>query len=177
MTSESGDSNPPTSRRERASASISEKSDTNRRKRGVHRDITKSLRWTTDLSRRAPLVDQRHTNNRAGNANKRLRSGRTDTRQCSTLQIKLRGDGRFGTDDCDYERHAGATKNTCLCINHPIEAKKKVLLLDLREQFHSQEQNVLRKESGTPRGIILQENSGCQWKGMWMTVRGNRQQN
>ena len=48
-------------------------------------------------------------------------------------------------------------KNTHICTNQPSEAKKKFLLLGLREHFHSWEKNLLSKESGTSRGSVLQE--------------------
>ena len=37
---------------------------------------------------------------------------------------------------------------------------KQVLMLDLREQFRSQEQNLLSKESITSRGSLLQKSMG-----------------
>ena len=155
------------------SAPGAEKSSNNRRKSRVHRDSEKHLRCTTALSRKAPWSYQRHTNNSTGNANTRVRAGKNGTIQCSPYQLELRGNGIVGTDDCDHERHAGATKNTCLCTNQQSEAKKKVLLLELREKFHSREQNLLGKESGTPRGSALQEKYGWRLKGVWMTVRGD----
>ena len=45
-------------------------------------------------------------------SNTRIRAGRTVTSQWSPCQLKLRGNGTVGTDDCDHERHEGATKNT-----------------------------------------------------------------
>ena len=129
MTSESGEKNPPTSRRGintiffLASAPRSENISNNRRKRGVQRDSANYLRCTTALSRTATQGDQRHTKNHTGNANTRLRSGRTGTRQCSPHQIKLRVNGTVGTDECDHERHADVTKNTRLCPNEPSKAK------------------------------------------------------
>ena len=156
------------------SASRLEKSGNNRRKGGVHCDSTKHLRCTTSLSRRSPWGDLRHSNNYVWNANTRLRYGRTGTSQCSPYKLELRGNGTVGTYDCDHERHAGSTKNTHLCTNQPSEAKNKVLMLELREQFRSREQNLLIKEIGTSRGSVIQEKNGWQWKGVLITVRGDR---
>ena len=149
-----------------SSASRTEKKGNNSRKMGVHRDSTKHIWCTAALFKRLPWGDWRHTKNRAGNADTRLRDGRTGTRQCSPYQINLRGNGTVGTDHCDHKCHVGATKNTCLCTNQPIEYKKKVLLLDLREQFHLREQKLLSKETVTSRGIVPQEKNGWQRDGM-----------
>ena len=168
MKYKSGDDNPPTSRRGQSticfslSAPRAEKSINNRRKRGVHRDSAKNLRFTNPPSRRPPCDNIRHPNNRAGNTSTEIRSGRTGTIQFSPYQFKLRGNGTVGTYDCDQECYAGATKNTRLCTNQPIKAKKKVPLLELQEQFNSWEKNLLSKESGTSRGSVLQENDGWQ---------------
>ena len=86
-----------------------------------------------------------------------LQAGSTGTSQYSSYQIELRDNGTVGKDDCYHERHAGATKNTRLSTKQPSEAKKKVLLLELREQFHSQEKNLLSKENGTSIGRVLQK--------------------
>ena len=155
------------------SAPGSEKSGNNCRKSGVHCRSAKHLQCTTALYRRAPWVDWRQTKNLAGNVNTRLQSGFTGISQCSPYQLKLHGNGTVGTDVCDHENHAGATKNTQLCKNKPSKVKKKVLLLELREQFHSRDKNLLGKESGTSRGSVLQEKDRCQWKGMQITVRGD----
>ena len=48
----------------------------------------------------------------------------------------------------------------------PIKAKRKVIILELREKFHSQEQNLLRKGNGASRGRVLQKNDWWQRKGM-----------
>ena len=53
-------------------------------------------------------------------------------------------------------------KNTRLCTNRPSKAKKEALLLDLREQFHPREQQLLKKESGTSGVSVLQENDRWQ---------------
>ena len=148
-----------------------ENSGNNRRKGGVQHDSAKHLRSTTALSKRALWGDQRHTINHEGNVNTRLRSGRTVTSQFSPYQLKICGNGKVGIDECNHEHHSGETKNTCLYTNQPSKEKKKVLLLDLRDQFHSREKNLLRKESKTSRGSVLQEKDWWQWKGMWMTVR------
>ena len=137
------------------SAPRAEKSGNNRRKRRVHYDSAKHLRFNTSLSRRAPWGDWRHTNNHVGNLNTRIRYGRTGTSQFSTYQIKICGNSTVGTDECDHERHAGATKTTRLSTKQPSEAKKKVLLMELWDQFHSWDKNLLSKESGTLRGIVL----------------------
>ena len=134
------------------SASRAENISNNRRKGGVHRNSAKYMHCTTALSRIVPLVDQRHTKNCAGNVNTRLQAGRIGTSQCSPYQLELRGNVTVGTDDCDHELYAGATKNTRLITNQPSDEKKKVLLLELQEQFHSQDQNLLSKESETSRG-------------------------
>ena len=99
--------------------------------------------------------------------NTRLQSGRTGTNQFSPYQIELRGNGIVGTYDCGHKRHSGATKNNCLCTKQPIKTKKKVLLLELQEKFHSQEKNLLSKESGTSGRIVLQKKmvgseEGCE---------------
>ena len=157
-----------------ASAPRSEKSGNNRRKRWVHRNSEKHLQCTTDLSRRAPWGDQRHSENHAGNANTRLWAGRTGKSQCSPYLLEIRGNGTVGIDDSDHERHSGATKNNFLITNQPSEAKRKFLLLELREQFYSREKNLISKESDTSRRSVLQEIDGCQRKGVWIRVRGNR---
>ena len=161
-TSESGDNNLTTSRRWQSTSSFSpsalraENSGNNRRKRGVHWDIAKHLQCNTSPSRRAPWYNRRHPNNQPGDASTDLRSGRNGTRQCSRYQIEICGHGTVVTYDCDHERHAGATKIICLCTNQPSKAKKEAILLDLQEQFHSREKNLLIKESGTPRWSVLQ---------------------
>ena len=169
MKSESKYNNPPTSRRGQnmilfsPSTPRAKNIGNNRRKRRVHRKSEEHLRCTTALSRRAPRGDKRHANNRAGNDNTRLWYGRTGTIQLSPYQLKLRGNGKVGTDECDHEQHAGATENTPLGTKKS-EAKKKVLMLELRKKFHSREKNLLSKESGTPRRSVLQK------KG-WMAVK------
>ena len=145
----------------------------NHRKRGVHRNSVKHLRCTTDLSRRSPWGDQIHTNNRAGNVNTSLWSGRTGTNKCSSYQIEIQGNVTVGTYNCDHERHSGATKNTRLWKRQPREARNKVLLMQLKEKFHSWEQYLLGKESGTSRESVPQEKDGRKWKGMWMTIGGH----
>ena len=130
----------------------------------VHHNSAKHLRCTATLSRRAPWGDRRHINNRAGNVNTRIRAGRTGTSQCSPYQIELCGNGKVGTDNCDHERHVGTNKNTRLRTKQPSKAKKKVLLLELREQFHSREQKLISKESGTSRRSLLQKNMGVSEK-------------
>ena len=97
----------------------------------------------------------------------RLRAGRTGTSQYSHYQLKLGCNGIVGTNDCDNERHAGATKTTRLSTNQISEAKKKVIVLELWEKFHSRDQNLLSKENGTSRGSILQKRmvgseKGCE---------------
>ena len=145
-----------------------EKSVNNRRKRGVHRNITKHLRCTTALSRRAPLVHWRHANNCAGNSNKRIRSGRTGTSQFSAYQLDLRGNGTVGTDDCDHDLHAGATKKIASAKTNQARLKK-VLLMELWELFQSRGQNLLSKESGTSRWCVPKKRmggseKGCEWR-------------
>ena len=182
MTSESGDDNPPTSRRGQnincfsTSAPRVEKSGNSRRKRRVHNNSAKHLWCTITLSRREPWSDWVLTNNCTGNANTRLRYGSTGTRQCSLYQIILHSNVTVGTDDCEHERHAGATKNTCLGTKQTSEAKKKVLLLELREKFHSQSQNLLSKDSGTSRESVLKKRiggseKGCEW---WLGAVDNK---
>ena len=179
MIPESGDDNPPTSRRGKntnfppPSAPRAEKSGNNHMKKVLQRDSAKNIRCTTALSRRAPWGDKTHTKHCAGNSNTRLRYGRTGTSQYSPNKLELHDNGTVVKDDCDHERQASATKNTCLCKNQPSNAKNKVLLMELQEKFHSREKNLIRKESGTSRGSVLQEKYGWQWKGMWISVRGN----
>ena len=107
------------------SAPRAEKSGNNRSIRGVHRDSAKRLRCTTSPSRRALWGDRRHSNNLSENVNIRIRAGRTCTSQCSPYQFEIRGNGTVFKYDCDHERHAGATKNNCLCTNQPSKAKRK----------------------------------------------------
>ena len=154
MISESGDVNTPNSIDVQNTNCFppipprSENSSNNSSKKGVHRDSAKYIQCTTPPSIRAPWGDIRHSTNCVGNANTRLRYGRTGTSQCSPYQLEICGDGTvgtFGTDDCDNELHEGETKNTRLGTNQPGEAKKKFLLLDLRDHFHSQEQNRIIK--------------------------------
>ena len=142
-------------------------------KGGYTTTVQEHLQWTTTPYRRAPWGDKIHSNNCAGNTKTRIWSGRTGTSQCSTHYPKLHGNDTFDTYDCDHERHAGATKNNRLCTNQPSNAKKEALLLDLREKLHSRDQKLLIKESGTPRGSVLQVKNGWEWKGMWTAVRGN----
>ena len=92
--------------------------------------------------------------------NTRLQYRRTGTSQCSPNQIKLHVNVTVGTDDCDRERHAGTTKKSRLSTKQPIEAKNKVLLLELQEQFHSQYQNLISKESGTSIGSVFPKKDG-----------------
>ena len=171
MTSESGDNSPPTSRRGRniiflpPSAPRSEKSVNNRRKRRVHCNSAKRLRCTTFFFRRAPWYDQRHKSNRAGNVNTRLRAGRTDTSQCNPYQLKLRGNGTVGIYDCNHEHHTGATENTCLSTKQPSEAKNKVLLLELQEQFYSREKTWSAKKAGHQEEAYYKKGMGVSEKG------------
>ena len=165
MTSESGDDSTPTSRRRRIflpSAPRAEKSSNNHKKRRVHHNSAKHLRCTTAPSSKAPRGDRRHSHNCAGNANTRLQSGRTGTSQCSPYQLKLRGNGTVGTDDCDHERHAGVTKNTRLRTKQTSEAKKKVLLMELQDKFHLRKKNLISKEGRTSGGRVLQKKGGWQ---------------
>ena len=69
----------------------------------------------------------------------------TGTIQCSPYQLEIRGNGTFVTDDCDHERHAVSIEDTRLFTNQPSKIKNEALLLELREQFHSREQNLLIK--------------------------------
>ena len=97
--------------------------------------------------------------------NIRLRSVRTGTIQYSPYQPELRGNGTVVTDDCDHERHACATKNTCLSTKQTSNAKKTVLLLELQEHFHSQEKNLLSKKA-----VHKEE---AYYKKGWVAVKGD----
>ena len=125
------------------------------RKNWIHCKSEKHIRCTTALSRRTPWGDRRQSNNCAGNANTRLRYGRTITSKFSSYQLKLCSNGTVVTYDCDHECHANSPKKTRLSTKPQSEAKEKVLLLELQEKFQSREKNLLRKEIRTSRGSVL----------------------
>ena len=88
--------------------------------------------WCTAFpSRRASWGDIGHLKNCARHANTELSSGRTGTSQWSHYQIEISNIDTVGTDDCDHERHEGATEDTRFCKNQPIKAIKEALLLEL----------------------------------------------
>ena len=103
--------------------------------------------------------------NRAGDAITDLGDGKNVTSQYSPYQTELRGNGIVGTDDCDYERHAGAIKNTSICTNQPRKIKKEELLLDLREQFHSREKTCSLKKVGHQDEAYHKKRMGGSEKG------------
>ena len=83
-------------------------------------------------------------------SNTEILSRSTGTSQYSPHQIETSINGTVVTYECDHERHVGTTEDTHFCKYQQIKYKKEALLLELQEQLHSQEQNLLIKESGTP---------------------------
>ena len=66
-----------------------------------------------------------------GNEGAELQAGRTGTSQCIPYQLQLSGHGTIETDECDNERHTGATHVLLIGNNEPNKDQEEVLLLDL----------------------------------------------
>ena len=114
MESESGDDNPPTSRRGQNTSFCFHRAH-REQKRAVTTAGKGGHTATVQNIYGAPHPPEEH--HETIDASTELRSGRTGTSQCSSYQIEIRGNGTVSTYDCDHERHAGATENTCLGKN------------------------------------------------------------
>ena len=66
-----------------------------------------------------------------GSMTAELQAGRTGTSQCIPYQPELSVHVTIETDECDNERHTGATHVLLIGNNEPNKDQEEVLLLDL----------------------------------------------
>ena len=95
--------------------------------------------------------------NRSRDAESEVLDGRNGAYQCSPHKFELSNHGAINANDCNNECNTGATRDLICNFNKFKNNKEEILLLELREKFHSWEQDILFQENMTQKGGLLQE--------------------